>query len=212
VPVSRLNCRCLDLARIVSGRIGSHGAEEECQVNVDYRWKMSSSTSESAKSPLDEHILGCSGSPMQTAFMILAVLVATLALPVVAGTVYQVIETWRAGPASKDASQSVSRDARGNDWHNALASGFFHEQIQETGLHSLQWRTSGPQFPPKCCPARVGTNFFAYRIGGILSDKWRSRTVPVTRCPKPYSRVGRTKRCFRLPTIRQPACPERTVF
>src|SRR5260370_97395 len=32
---------------------------------------------------------------------------------------------------------------------------FFHEQVQETGLHSLQWRTSGPQLPPKCCPARV---------------------------------------------------------
>src|SRR6266404_8180875 len=33
---------------------------------------------------------------MRTALMILAVLVATLALPVVAGAVYQVIETWRA--------------------------------------------------------------------------------------------------------------------
>jgi len=33
---------------------------------------------------------------MRTALMILAVLVATLALPMVAGTVYQVIETWRA--------------------------------------------------------------------------------------------------------------------
>src|SRR6266849_5467622 len=58
---------------------------------------------------------------MRTALVILAVLVGTLAMPMVAGTVYQVIETWRAGPASKDASQSVSRDARGNDWHNALA-------------------------------------------------------------------------------------------
>ena len=59
--------------------------------------------------------------------MILAVLVGTLAMPMVAGTVYQVIETWRAGPASKDASQSVSRDARGNDWHNALTGELFHE-------------------------------------------------------------------------------------
>jgi len=33
--------------------------------------------------------------------------------------------------------------------------------------------------------ARLSTNFLAYRIGGILSDKWRGRTVPVTRCPKP---------------------------
>ena len=33
---------------------------------------------------------------MRTALMILAVLVGTVALPVVAGTVYQVIETWRA--------------------------------------------------------------------------------------------------------------------
>src|SRR2546422_10891114 len=33
---------------------------------------------------------------MRTALMILAVLVATLTLPVVAGAVYQVIETWRA--------------------------------------------------------------------------------------------------------------------
>src|SRR6266849_9487801 len=92
---------------------------------------------------------------MRTALVILAVLVGTLAMPMVAGTVYQVIETWRAGPASKDASQSVSRDARGNDWHNALAGEFFHEQIQETGLHSLQWRTSGPQFPPKRRSARL---------------------------------------------------------
>ena len=28
-PALRLNGRCLNLARIVSGRIGSHGAEEE---------------------------------------------------------------------------------------------------------------------------------------------------------------------------------------
>jgi len=54
-------------------------------------------------------------------------------------------------------------DAGGNDWHNALASEFFHEQIQETRLHSLQWRTSGPQFSPKRSPARLGTNFRAYR-------------------------------------------------
>src|SRR5882724_5526479 len=56
---------------------------------------MSSSTSDRRKRPLDEHILGCSGFPMRTA-LILAVLVATLALPVVAGAVYQVIETRRA--------------------------------------------------------------------------------------------------------------------
>src|SRR5712671_5504131 len=43
----------------------------------------------------DECILGGSGYPMQTAIVILVVLLGTLALPVVAGAVYQAIETWR---------------------------------------------------------------------------------------------------------------------
>jgi hypothetical protein len=38
-PVSRLNGRCLDLARIVSGRIGSLGPEEEmpgkCRLQIE---------------------------------------------------------------------------------------------------------------------------------------------------------------------------------
>ena len=68
---------------------------------------------------------------------------------------------WQGTPTAKDASQSISGDAGGNDWHNAHTGQFFHEQIQETRLHSLQWWTSGSQFPPKCCPARVTTNFRA---------------------------------------------------
>ena len=44
---------------------------------------------------LDECILGCSEYLMETALMIFVVLLGTLALPVVAGAVYQAIETWR---------------------------------------------------------------------------------------------------------------------
>src|SRR6267154_2107247 len=36
---------------------------------------------------------------------------------------------------------------------------FFHEQIQETGLHRVQRRDPRQQFPPACCPSRVSTNF-----------------------------------------------------
>src|SRR5713226_3846412 len=51
--------------------------------------------SDRRRRPLGECILGCSGNPMQTALMILAVLLGTLALPVVAGAVYQDIGTLR---------------------------------------------------------------------------------------------------------------------
>ncbi len=44
---------------------------------------------------------------------------------------------WRARPAAKGASQSVARDAGGDDWHNAVAGQFFHEQIQETRVHPI---------------------------------------------------------------------------
>jgi len=44
---------------------------------------------------LDECILGDSGCPMQTAIMILVVLLGILALPLVAGAIYQAIETRR---------------------------------------------------------------------------------------------------------------------
>src|SRR6266850_3914848 len=57
-PVSRLNGRCLDLAGIVSGRIGSHGAEEEMPGKCRVWIKMSFSTSDRRKRPLNEHILG----------------------------------------------------------------------------------------------------------------------------------------------------------
>ncbi len=60
-----------------------------------------------------------------------------------------------AGRSSKDASQSIARDAGGDDWHNAVPSQFFHEQIQETGLHPIQRRDPRQQFPPECCPARL---------------------------------------------------------
>src|SRR5258707_15247685 len=51
--------------------------------------------SDRRRRPLDGCILVCSGDPVQTAIMILVVLLGTLALPVVAGAVYQAIETWR---------------------------------------------------------------------------------------------------------------------
>src|SRR6266851_4843660 len=45
--------------------------------------------------PLDERILGCSGYPIQTALMILVILLVTLALLAAVGTLYQAIGTWR---------------------------------------------------------------------------------------------------------------------
>ncbi len=51
--------------------------------------------SDRRRRPLGECILGCSGYPMQTTLMILAVLLGTFALPAVAGAVYQTIGTWR---------------------------------------------------------------------------------------------------------------------
>ena len=44
-------------------------------------------------------------------------------------------------PASRSSPQDVARNAGGDDRHDALPSQLFHEQIQETGLHSIQqWR------------------------------------------------------------------------
>ena len=59
------------------------------------------------------------------------------------------------GHASKGASQSIARDAGGDDWHNAVPGQFFHEQIQETGLHPVRRRDPRPRFPPERCPARL---------------------------------------------------------
>jgi hypothetical protein len=56
--------------------------------------------------------------------------------------------------AGRISVQNISADAGRNRWHNAHAGQFLHEQIQETGLHSLPWRTPAPQFPPKCRLAR----------------------------------------------------------
>jgi len=52
--------------------------------------------SDQRRKPLDERTFGCSGSQLQTALMFLVVLLGTLALPVVAGVIYQAIGTWRA--------------------------------------------------------------------------------------------------------------------
>jgi CRP/FNR family transcriptional regulator, cyclic AMP receptor protein len=39
--------------------------------------------------------------------------------------------------------------------HNQVTRELFHEQIQETGFHSVQWRTAGSQFPSERCSARL---------------------------------------------------------
>jgi CRP-like cAMP-binding protein len=48
---------------------------------------------------------------------------------------------WQGRSTAKGSSEGVTRDAGGNDWHNALASESFHEQIQEDGFHRVQQRT-----------------------------------------------------------------------
>ena len=39
--------------------------------------------------------------------------------------------------------ENFAGNAGGNDWHDALAGEFFHEQVQKTGFHQVQRRTSG---------------------------------------------------------------------
>jgi pimeloyl-ACP methyl ester carboxylesterase len=51
--------------------------------------------SDRRRSSFGGRILECEGYPMQTTLMFLAVLLSTLALPVVAGAIYQAIGTWR---------------------------------------------------------------------------------------------------------------------
>jgi ATP-dependent DNA ligase len=41
----------------------------------------------------------------------------------------------RESRSTQGASQSIARDARGDDWYHAVPGEFVHEQIQETGLH-----------------------------------------------------------------------------
>src|SRR5216684_4140904 len=85
---------------------------------------------------------------------------------------------WRARPSSKGASQSIARDAGGDDWHDAVPGQFFHEQIQETGLHPIQRRDPHQQFPPECCPARVSTNFCTYRKAAYFQIIVGNRGLP----------------------------------
>src|SRR5229473_5014875 len=63
---------------------------------------------------------------------------------------------WCARPSSKGASQSIARDAFGDDRHHAAPGQFFHEQIQETGFHPIQQgRDPHRQFPLECRPPRL---------------------------------------------------------
>jgi len=45
----------------------------------------------------------------------------------------------------------------GNGRHDPLASEFFHEQIQEIGIYSLQRRVGSPQLASQCCSARLAS-------------------------------------------------------
>jgi len=69
-------------------------------------------------------------------------------------------------PTSKDASQGIAGDAGGNDWHNAIAGEFFHEQIQETGLHSftmVDFRSTAPS-SVLSCTSKAGGRLNSFRI------------------------------------------------
>src|SRR2546430_466871 len=68
--------------------------EEECRVRSIDR-KMSSCSERSAKKTARQAYSGTLGHSMQTAPMILAVLVGTLTVLVAAGAIYQAIGTWR---------------------------------------------------------------------------------------------------------------------
>jgi hypothetical protein len=55
----------------------------------------------------------------------------------------------------------VSREMLAEMIGTAFAGQSFHEQIQEIGLHSLQWRASHQQFALEWCPARMIDKFRA---------------------------------------------------
>jgi CRP-like cAMP-binding protein len=46
----------------------------------------------------------------------------------------------------------------------------FMNKFRKTGLHSLQWRTSSPRFPPDCHSARISTRFSRLSESGILPN------------------------------------------
>ena len=64
------------------------------------------------------------------------------------------------------STQSISGDAGGDDWHNALPSQFLHEQIQETGLHRVQRGDPNRSLPLKClfCTTNVISSILGIRL------------------------------------------------
>jgi hypothetical protein len=71
--------------------------------------------------------------------------------------------------------------------NHAVAGKLFHQQTRETGPHSSPWRTSRSQLPPERCPARVSTNFRAYRKAAYVQI-----TVGSGACHSLSRVVGRT--------------------
>ena len=82
--------------------------------------------------------------------------------------------------AAKNARQSVTRDAGGDDRNDAASSQLFHEQVQKTGVHRVRRgaaRPSNQQIPPKCCPARLSSPR-AIRVSQTLLHTNSSETSP----------------------------------
>jgi len=81
---------------------------------------------------------------MRTALMILAVLVATLTLPVVAGAVYQVIETWRARRRFPPPGRFVRVNER--QMHVQVTGGGTPTVVFESGMGAscLSWTLVQP--------------------------------------------------------------------
>src|SRR5258708_37449565 len=93
-PVFRSNGRYPDLAHIVSGRLVHLVRKRRYQVTATIHRDRVLVASHRRRGLLDERILGCSAYSMQTTLMILAALVGTLAVLVVAGAIYQANRTW----------------------------------------------------------------------------------------------------------------------
>src|SRR2546422_4551945 len=81
---------------------------------------------------------------MRTALMILAVLVATLTLPVVAGAAYQVIETWRARRRFPPPGRFVRVNER--QMHVQVTGGGTPTVVFESGMGTscLSWTLVQP--------------------------------------------------------------------
>jgi hypothetical protein len=126
---------------------------------------------------------------MQTAIVILVVLLCTLALPVVAGAVYQAIETWRDCRRLSPPGRLVQLNER--RMHIHVTGEGTPTVVFESGMaaSSLSWTLVQPQV------AQFSRAVSYDRAGHGWSDSAKShrcRIVSGVACPAPHLRQQRS--------------------